>query len=216
MWTEMIRPGIKIYVSGPDSASRYVSRVECIDRGVIFIDPPVRGGREKMRLAGGDLLAVYIPGPYGLYRFTSQVLISPEAPGDYTGIAFPDQVSKTDMRSFMRVNKLLKVQYSLIPSGEEAPALKKAEALNISAGGMKLAVPEFIEQGCEVKLQFVLPAGGSYSRIKVPSQVKWTVPEDLSVKKEMFLSGVWFHGINRKQQDLIQQYVLKALWLSGV
>ncbi|MFZ5646530.1 MAG: flagellar brake protein [Bacillota bacterium] len=219
MWEEIIQPGTKIYVSGPDSALRYVSHVENIYQGVIYIAPPFlirSGGPEAMRINRGDSLTVYIPGRQGLYRFNSTALILPEGPGGHAGISLPDHVGKTEMRSFIRVDKLLKVQYSFMPPEGEAPDLKKAEAANISAGGMKLVLPEFIEKGSEIKLQFVLPAGGSYSRIKAPSVVAWAGPADIPEENGMFFAGVKFCSIHRKQQDVIQQYVLKAFWFSVI
>lgn len=216
MWAEIIQPGTKIYVCGKYSSLRYVSRVEDIYQGVVFIDIPflaLAGSRELMQLNKGDSLVVFIPGRQGLYRFNSLVLIPPEGSGGRAGISFPDQVSKTEMRSYARVDKRLKVQFSLMPLGEDPPDLKKAEAVNISAGGMRLSLPQFIEPGSEIKLQFVLPAGGSYSRIKVSSQVAWTM---LSETEQAVVAGVKFYSINRRQQEVIQQYVLRAIWLSMV
>jgi c-di-GMP-binding flagellar brake protein YcgR len=119
------------------------------------------------------------------------------------------------MRRFVRVNKVLRVQYTVLPAqGREGELVHKtAELLNISAGGMSLAVPEFIGQGKQLVLQFILSMDDKYSSFKEVSRVTRTVPSE---EIDMFHIGVEFSNIQKKNASLISSYVMKTLWTQAL
>lgn len=121
----------------------------------------------------------------------------------------------SEKRRFMRADKILRVQYALLPGPEERPGFKKAEALNISAGGMKLAVPEYIEQGRELILQFILPVHNNYRKFKVLSVTTRTVSVEKAETADTFHVGVKFINIRKSELDVINKYVMRILWSGG-
>lgn len=119
---------------------------------------------------------------------------------------------KIENRRYIRTDKLLRVQYALLPEAGEQPAMREAEALNISAGGMKLAVPEHIERDTEIILQFILPSGNNYRRMKVLSIITRTESVSSTGIPDLFHVGVKFTNIRKSDLDTIQKYVMRLFW----
>lgn len=125
------------------------------------------------------------------------------------------QPHRVEMRKYIRVKKVLRVQYAVLSSLGEEPDYKTAEALNISAGGMKLAVPEFIGQGKQLILQFVLSLDNKYSRFKEISVVTRIDPTS-SPDNDMFFIGVEFTNTTKNKFEFISRYVMKTFWSQAI
>lgn len=113
------------------------------------------------------------------------------------------------MRNFARVDKMLRVQYMVLPAQEGKPVYKTAQLLNISAGGMKLAVSEFIGQGKHLVLKFILSTDNKYSSFNEVSRVIRTISSE---EKDKYHIGVEFLNIKKKNLNFISRYVMKNIW----
>ncbi|MCL6476978.1 MAG: PilZ domain-containing protein [Peptococcaceae bacterium] len=122
---------------------------------------------------------------------------------------------QSERRRYIRTDKTFGVQYALLPAQEVKPGFKKAEALNISAGGMKLAVQEYIEQDRELILQFILPVYNNYRKFKVLSVTTRAVSVEKAEAAGTFHIGVKFIKIRKGELDAINKYVMRELWSGG-
>lgn len=117
----------------------------------------------------------------------------------------------SEKRKFIRADKMLGIQYG-IASGQGGEILfKKAETLNISAGGMKLAVPEYIAEGQEVVLQFILPAQNNYRQLRVLSVITRAGSLEKAETPCTFYVGVKFLNIREKELETINRFVTRSL-----
>lgn len=211
----IIEPGQKLFLYLEGDMTRYVSYVREVKNKVIFFDPPEKreAGPESdmLSLSDGASVRVQLPVLGHLYQFGGSVL----QPGstDLPAISVPDRVDRVEMRRFVRVKKMLRVQYAVLsPNGEE-PLYKYAESINISAGGMQLYVSEYIGQGEQLVLQFIISQDNKYSRFKEMSRVSRVIQAG---GKDRFYIGVEFLNIKKNKLDFISKYVMKTIWIEGI
>lgn len=208
----IIEPEQKIFLYHEGAMTRYVSFIRVIEKSAIFVDVPEKRedgpDSERLILSVGDSIWVQLPVPGHLYQFTGSVL-QPGSHPDLLGISVPDRVDRVEMRKFVRVKKTLRVQYAVLPANGGEPVYKSAESINISAGGMQLAVSEYIGQGEQLVLQFIISQDNKYSSFKEMSRVTRVIPAG---DKDKFHIGVEFLNIKKNKLYFISRYVMKKLW----
>ncbi|MFZ5597420.1 MAG: flagellar brake protein [Bacillota bacterium] len=213
MLSDMLKADMrpKIYVYRENSEEKYISYINRIEKNKIYINTPFRWHSvETIRLRSGDRIRVSLPTREHLYEFKSRV-VEVDDLNKNIGISFPGQLSSADVRNFVRVNKIMTVQYALLPESGEKLTFRQADTLNISAGGMKLAMPEHMKRGKPLVLQFILPVNNKYVKIKVLSTVTRSVPVASSETANMFHVGVKFDSLKKSDHEFIYQYVMKIL-----
>ncbi|KJS01229.1 MAG: hypothetical protein VR68_05715 [Peptococcaceae bacterium BRH_c4a] len=214
MFPKVLRFHLKgrIYDYKRNSSTEYISSVTRIDKGEILIDNPFRDillgelkktlpkatAREAGGNHGGD--RAQKSSDRGLYGKDRE---------EEAGRTLVHGPVKEDKRRFVRVKRLLRIQYAIQPETGAEPLFKKAGATNISAGGMELEVDEYTGQGSRIILQFILPAYNSYRKLNVLSVVTRTVPPAPGVGK--YLVGVEFVDIKKTDHDIIIRHIMGAI-----
>jgi len=212
MFPKVLRFHLKerIYDYKRNSSLEYISSVTRVDRGEILIDNPFReiysAQRKKTPPKAGEREAdetqARAQKPFGRGLFGRD--------GDEEARALvPGPVKEPDKRRFVRVKRLLRIQYALQPETGAEPLFKRAGATNISAGGMELEVEEYTGQGSRVILQFILPVDNSYRKLNVLSVVTRTVPPAPGIEK--YLVGVEFVDIKKTDHDIIVRHIMGAI-----
>ncbi len=114
-----------------------------------------------------------------------------------------------ERRKFPRFSLAVKVQYQILESSY--PREKEAQSKNISAGGIRLAVPEKVNIGDLLRLKLSLP--GEASAITVRGKVIWV--EEFSVSSVLddkaYDCGIEFVDISAEDQEHISRYVTFSL-----
>lgn len=124
-----------------------------------------------------------------------------------------ESVDRVEKRRFVRVKKVLRVQYAVLSAAVNRDAVyKTAGSLNISAEGMNLEVPEYIGEGEQLMLHFILPIDNKYTSFKELSRVTRVI----AAEKNMFHIGVEFTNIQKKNSNLISRYVMKTIWTQAL
>ncbi|MFZ5643306.1 MAG: flagellar brake protein [Bacillota bacterium] len=220
-YLSLLQPNQKIFVCNEEDATRYISFIKTFNSDMVYITVPENNalpgsGQKKLLLHKDVIVKIQLPVSGHLYQLIGKVAGTCNADDEgYVMVSVPQNIERIEMRRCMRVNKVLRVQYAVLSSLEDEPDYKAAEALNISAGGMKLAVAELIEQGKQLVLQFVLPLDNKYSRFKEISVVTRAVP--LSYPDEdMFYIGIEFTNIKKNKFELMSRYVMKTLWTEAL
>lgn len=211
MFPKVLRFHLKerIYDYKRNSSMEYISSVTRVDRGEILMDNPFReilfGGPPKTppkageREAGENQAGDRAQKPFGRG-------LSGKDGEEEAGASVPGPVEEPDKRRFVRLKRLLRIQYALQPETGADPLFKRAGATNISAGGMELEVDEYTGQGSRVILQFILPVYNSYRKLNVLSVVTRTVPPAPGVEK--YLVGVEFVDIKKTDHDIIIRHIM--------
>jgi c-di-GMP-binding flagellar brake protein YcgR len=121
-------------------------------------------------------------------------------------MSFHKHPDKVEMRKYHRLSKVLKTQYALVPKPGDNYDLKKAESINISAGGMKLLVAEYIEPGRQLVLQFILTIESNYRKLHLLSTVRRSDKAPEKGLEQMFYVVVEFENIRKNDLDIILKY----------
>lgn len=210
----------KIYVYRESENIKYASYIKKTDGHALYIYTPFqwqsKNKLKTLRLKEGEKINVHLPLSGQLMKFSSTVLSGANHNCALTAISFPEHMDEMEMRKYIRLSKVLKIQYALVPGPDEEYEFKKAESINISAGGMKLLVPEFIEQGKQVILQFILPMENNYSKLRMLSRVKRSDRTHKNDAGNIFYIGVEFIGIKKNDLDIIKKYTAAQKYMSNL
>lgn len=211
MFPKVLRFHLKerIYDYKRNSSMEYISSITRIDRGEILMDNPFReilfGGPKKTTPKAGEREADGNQAGDQDGRLFGGGLSGRDG-DEEAGALVPGPVKEPDKRRFVRLKRLLRIQYALQPETGADPLFKRACSTNISAGGMELEVEEYTGQGSRVILQFVLPMYNSYRKLNVLSVVTRTVPPAPGVEK--YLVGVEFVDIKKTDHDIIIWHIM--------
>lgn len=210
----------KIYVYRAGEKKKYTSYIKKADEHTLYIYTPFhwqsRNNLTTLRLRAGEKITVHLPTPDQLIRFTSTVLPTADTHSPLIGIAFPEYLDALEMRKYNRLSKMLKTQYALIPGPGEEYTFKKAESVNISAGGMKLLAPEYIEPESQLVLQFILPMENHYSKFRLLSRVKRSDRAPQKDNTDLFHIGVEFVNITKNERDIILNYTTNQKFINNL
>ncbi|WP_333871668.1 flagellar brake protein, partial [Desulforamulus putei] len=158
MIVEKLKVGQKVTVFPMDENEQYVSSVYDIDAGGIYIPIPYAGNRPLVLSRGQRVNVKYI-GEDSAYVFVTEAIgrkmEQDRLPMYILKHPLDSDIKRIQMREFVRVPVMIEVQYA--PHHEKDTAtIKKAYTVDISGGGMKVAVKEPIYKGTMVLLTFTL------------------------------------------------------------
>ena len=141
-------------LSEPDD-SEYYSKIQNIDKGIIYIDIPydgksffvlMRGERIRVKYISEGVAYVFNSEFLGKYKETENLL--------FYKIKEPDEddIERIQLRNFVRISLIMDMKYK-----EKEGDWIKATMLDISCGGIKMAVNKKIEVGTELIINLSLP-----------------------------------------------------------
>lgn len=198
----------KIYVIKEGKIDKYVSSIENFNQSKIYISIPYCQ-QVPLVLHRGDEITIRIPTQEHVLEFKSTVLSLAQDNITMIAITHPDEVTRIQLRKYVRLDKMLDAQYAHVPGEGQEPEFKKCQALNISAGGIKVAVNEFIKQGSQLIVQFSLNVKNKNIPFSQLCTVKRTALIDY--KQKLFHLGLQFDDMGRRESDLIVQYIFARM-----
>ncbi|MEW6172056.1 MAG: PilZ domain-containing protein [Bacillota bacterium] len=183
----------------------FVSIVEDITADEIFIGVPYRG-LAPLVLSPGDRVKVNFPGDGEMFTFESMVTGRREAGVPLYGLTFPEKIERIQRRRDVRLFALHEIQYAEVPTGREPPAFKKAKALDISAGGLRLVAENEYPPGTILLVKFTLPMRNSHLETLTRARVVRKEPILLD-NQQLFHLGLEFVDLPQSQKDKIFSYI---------
>jgi len=112
----------------------------------------------------------------------------------------------------VRLPVVLDVEYAPIKrdaSGEGCPAFVRASSVDISGGGMKLAVRKPVGEKEMLALKFYLPIKNNPEYLELGARViRCTM---IDPKTKMYHLGLKYDNINRRQQDIIVRFIFEKM-----
>ncbi|MCL5057839.1 MAG: flagellar brake domain-containing protein [Actinobacteria bacterium] len=200
----------KIYVSKPENRGTYISAIEKIEekKEIAIALPLSQSSSLPVRI--GDLLTIRVPSDSSSMEFTTsvkQVLI--ENVPVYV-LEYPDRINRVQLRKHVRVNILLDIQYSTVPRSGEKPDYRKATALDISAGGMKISVPGEIGEGETLLVAFELPVKAGAHSFELETRVMRSFRVG-KAESSVYQLGLLFTSITAAQRDMMFNYIFSRM-----
>ena len=206
MSVDMYKIGQKITVKRKTDDAEYSSAIQNIKDNQIYIAVPYKGEQALVLMHNEPVAVKYISNE-AAYLFESVFLgvhIENEALRLYK-IAAPNlsAVKRVQLRRFVRVPVMLDVEYYLSSSDEK----KKGVSLDLSAGGMKLAVKEELSPNAVLDLYFHINVRGKAAQMQLKGEVVRCYPadEDSSVHHV----GIKFLNLDRATEDMICSFVFQ-------
>ncbi|MFZ5646600.1 MAG: flagellar brake protein [Bacillota bacterium] len=195
----------KIYVYRNDGKDQYSSVIESIKNDEITIALPLSHS-SPLQARVGDLLTVRLPGDAHCFEFTTKVKGLKIDNVPLYVLSYPSEIKRVQLRQHVRLDVLLDVEYCLPPKPSEKQRYIKATTLNISAGGMKLSVPEPVSEGSIIMVKFDLTVKGTAHSFQLESKVVRV--QAIEYKKDKFYHiGLQFTNISNSQKDIIYQFI---------
>jgi len=195
----------RILVALEGTDEYYVSSVEDITADEVFISVPYRR-QVPLLLSRGDRVTVQFTGENECFAFNTTVTTRREDKILLYGLAFPDEIKRIQRRRDVRLSIILDVQYAEAPEGDAEPVFRAGQALDISAGGMRLVCEKEYPPGTVLLVKFRLPLRNSFFETAARAEVVRTEPVALE-KKRLYHSGIKFLDMPQNHRDKIFSYI---------
>ncbi|KJS17888.1 MAG: hypothetical protein VR69_03005 [Peptococcaceae bacterium BRH_c4b] len=203
-----LRPHQKIFVLKEFDNAKYISTIEDFNNQTIYISLPLYQ-QVPLVLHRGNKIKVQLISPDHLLEFESTVTSLAQDNIVLIGISYPNHIKRVQLRKHVRLEILLKAQYAHEPEPGQEPVFKTVDAVNISAGGIRLATREHIEHGTKLQVKFKLPIMKKDIEFNLSSVVKRTALIELRGRNNLYHVGVEFLDITRRESDQIVQYIFQ-------
>ncbi len=198
----------KIFVMREFDDTKYNSTIEDFNDNTIYISLPL-AQQVPLVLHRGNKVTIQLISPDHLLEFECTVTSLVQDNIVLIGLSYPTDIKRIQLRKFVRLDILMKVKYALKPEPDKQPEYKTADALNISAGGMKFAAREHIEHGKEILLQFTLPINKKDIKYDINCLVRRSALMEIRGKVNLYHVGVEFKDITARERDQIVQYIFQ-------
>lgn len=202
----------KIFVMGEFDKDKYISTIEDFNNQTIFISLPLYQ-QHPMVLHRGNEVKIQLVSPDHLLEFKTTVTSIARDNIVLIGIAYPKHVTRIQLRKHVRLEVLLKVAYAREPEPdtdpEQEPVFKTVDAVNISAGGLKMATREHIEHGKKLRVKFTLSIMKKDVEFELSCVVRRTALIEARGRNNLYHVGVEFLDITPRERDLIVQYIFQ-------
>ncbi|GAB6158009.1 PilZ domain-containing protein [Desulfotomaculum varum] len=213
MTVEKLRIGQKITVIPTDQNENYFSTVYDIDDRGIYVPIPF-AGNHPLVLSQGQRVHVKYMGEDSSYMFVTEAIgrkIEQDKLPMYI-FKHPAEgaVQRIQMREFVRVPAMLEVQYLPLPEKDRG-TVKKAYTVDISGGGMKIAVKEPVPQGSTLLVCFSLYIKAKKKQQEFRLQAAAVRCKLVDEEARVYHVGLKFLDITRAQQDLIMAFVFERM-----
>lgn len=196
---------IDIIVEDPDTGRRYTysSRIEDIGEDTMTIAAPYRRGSFLPPWAGRAILG-RVAADKCAYIFKSVLLRNINDPIPLWVVSPPADLKKVQMRSYVRLDVVLDVKLEFPGEGGKSGPVLATLTRDISAGGLRVAVPKPLNAGGKVKI--VLPLPGSATIEAVGEVIRSIPPENLSDKHA---AAIEFIDIKERARGEIVKFIFR-------
>lgn len=206
-----LRIAQKIQVSR-DEKTWYNASIQNTGPNVLYITIPYLR-EHPLVLRRGDKVQVRFFLDDSSYHFETQVTGEAADNIHLYRLAYPDQITRVQQRDYVRLPVMLDVEYAPADAGAGAqdPAFTRATSVDISGGGMKLAVKQRVRENSSLLLRFVLPLKSKPEFLELKARVIRCIRTDS--RREVYHLGLRYESINLRQQDIIVRFIFEKMAL---
>lgn len=188
----------------------YITSVQEIHKDKILIAMPYQRS-QPMFLNEGDKIIVRYASDDATYSFQTKVLGFTEDKVPLYAIAKPGGVQRVQQRDFVRLPISIPVKCAVVEEDNDNLEYFKAYSIDISGGGMKLALNDPYRPGVELIVSFQLNSEGTPLDFKMHCKVVRLEVRKLDNKRKIFHTGVKFLNISPGEQDRIVAYIFSRM-----
>lgn len=202
-----LRINQKIQVALEGERDWYASTIQDIKAGELHIAlPRLRG--DVLVLSPGDNVKVRFSDENASFVFPARYVGRTAEKIPLYRLARTGEIQRVQQRRHVRLKTVLEVRYAHPVEKKRRPGYKKACTVDISGGGMRLAVDEPVLPGKELLLEFTLPLRAGARKMELRGRVVRLFEMENSGSYHVALE---FTGISRAQQDLIVRYIFQRM-----
>jgi c-di-GMP-binding flagellar brake protein YcgR len=165
-----------------------------------------------LKLREGDKVQVQSPGATGMVIFSTRVVGWRRDAIPLIALALPKQVERIERRSFVRLSITVEASIAEILEKEKEPVWIRGQMLDISGGGIRIAVRKNFKKGSRVKVMFALPVGAVRENIIASGEVMRVHETNQSGLLQI---GVQFLDLPSKHQDSVIRFIFEKLKEAG-
>jgi c-di-GMP-binding flagellar brake protein YcgR len=198
----------KIQVLKAGMGEWFNSSIQDISRGVISIAWPYLQERPLV-LRRGDIVEVRLASKNATYSFKTSVIGEKTDNIKLYQLAYPKEVQRIQQRLHVRLPVILDARYAVREDDKKPLKFVTASTVDLSGGGLKLAVREKIKEHTKLYLEFNLPLRKKPELLKLEALVIRSQLVDLD--RAVYHLGLKFMNINRKQEDMIVRFIFERM-----
>lgn len=166
---------------------------------------------QPLILYRGENVTVRFAGENASYQFKTRVMGRTEDRIPLYVLAMPKKVDRIQQRKFVRIPISIPVKYAVEPDGDEKPEFKEAFTVNLSAGGMKLALKAPFKEGATLLLRFQLEIKEQVLTFELKGKIVRLEVKELKDKRRVYHAGIEFLDISRNTQDKIMRFIFARM-----
>lgn len=219
---KIIAPDKKVELKRLEGKEVYRTSIQSVtDNHFTVLVPRLHG--EWFIVSPGEEVQVVVSGNQERYVFNSRVIIYQDQQVPFLILEKPQvsDIKRIQLRSYVRIKAILEVCYQKV-SEEDLDNLEAitpstvAYTVDISGGGVQLAVKEEMEEGDLLYLKINMP-GDKEEPIWTLGSVRRFIPAGETNTKN--LVGIKFEKIAERDRDRLIKYIFdkmrKQRWLEG-
>ena len=124
-------------------------------------------------------------------------------------LSMPDDYKRVQLRNFVRLPIMMDAFYAVIPEDpEDVPQFIKTTTLDLSGGGIRIAVDKEYPSGTKLLLKFTLQIKNMNHEVEVTGKVTRSYYPD---NTNTILAATEFTNITRRQEDLIVRFIINKM-----
>lgn len=128
-------------------------------------------------------------------------------------LPWPDAVERVQQRDFVRMSKIIPVNYKLLtPAEDDAVEMYETKSIDLSARGMKIVLINPLDIGDKLMVFFELEIKQKvFNKFKLNAQVIRHKIKKIDSKNLIYQAGIEFLDISRHEQDKIMAFIFKNM-----
>jgi c-di-GMP-binding flagellar brake protein YcgR len=168
--------------------------------------------KDVLLLSPGTKVKVRVIGKNEQFLFTSEVLARRTSPFPHYVLKEPEEIKRVQLREYVRLKKVIKAQLAVLLDEDRAGLEQKVLILDISGGGVSIALREPLAVGSKILLKFNLPGiekDDEDCQFKLKAEIR-RCERSLS-EKPKFIAGAVFLDITEKERDGLIRYIFRKM-----
>lgn len=195
-----IQQKVELQILAGPYAATYSTMVDDVDGTGISVAHPLLGGRLVPLERGDSVRVEYAQSGSARIAFATAVEAVYRSPYPVIRLALPDplRIARFQQRSFFRLPLTMAVRYREVPDPGLPP--KQGEAVDLSASGMQVILPDVLEGGDRIEIEFALDGRPYQLLAEVVRLVR-------SLGPFRFAYGLRFLGADEQQRQAILRFI---------
>ncbi|MDO7788384.1 flagellar brake protein [Desulforamulus aquiferis] len=214
MAIEKLRIGQKIFVIPLDREEQYISSVYDMDDKGIYVPIPFANSQPLILTREQEIQVKYMT-ENGGFMFRTQAIgrvnEKDKLPMYIFRYPLDTEITRFQLREFARVPIMLEVEYALPPEKDEPAVFEKVFTVDLSGGGIKLAIKKPFNRGQKLLLCFTIAYKAKKKQQVISTRGQVIRCELVDQDMGTYHIGIKFLDITPQQQDAIMAYVFERM-----